>query len=830
MLVFRITSLAALIVNLLLGVLVLYTQPRRRANRVFFFSSLLFTTWLVCLVGGSFARDPDRLLLWIRLAGATSPLALVAFDVLSWAVANPLLPWRTLRRRLRIWYGLTLSAVAIALSPWHVTGVTVGASGFAEAVYGLLQGPYVAVWVLSLGTLSLRFVRDIRRSEGIERAELQFLLLAVVSVVVTGVAMAQLGPLFTGRQTLVPWTPLCVIVFDGIIAYGIATRRILSVDALLRRMTAYGLLFAYLALLYAATAAMVDRLLPAPGPGAWHPAAHVLGAFVVMLSLAPANGWMQRFTNRLFINVHSLDMADTLADAHDKLLAIRTIDALLARFAEIVGKSAGTDHVWIYLFEQDALVRYYPPPGPGGAPPRLSGDHPLVRALDGNPQPFTVDALRRRRVTPANAALTASLDRLQVQLVAPICVERRLLGVLLLGRRLSGRFYSVDDQKALSLLCGELGLAIENSRLYTEVANARVYNDILLNALGNGIVAIRTDGRITVCNREAIRILGDSPKTRVGCDRSVLPPVLSGILRQTLRSGRGVSDLDCEIPGGSDAGPIPVRVSSTLFSAHTGEVLGALAVLHDITVVRRLEDQVRRTDRLSSLGTLSAGMAHEIKNPLVSIKTFAQLLPERYGDASFRETFAPLIVREVRRIDGIVDRLLKFAAPASAKLAPTGLHQVLEDLFRLISQQLKTHHIEIVRHFEATNDVVDGDADLLSQTLLNFMLNAQQAMPDGGKIELTTRNVAADSSSAERFAQSGWIRLSIRDTGIGIAAEYLSRVFDPFFSTKSSGTGLGLSVSHGIIQEHNGTIDIESTPGEGTVVTLDLPLAGRGAG
>lgn len=817
MLVFRVASLTALIVNLALGVLVFHTQPHRRANRFFFLSTILFSIWLGCLSAGSFTSDPDLLMIWVRLSGATSLVALISLDLLSWAVSHPASPLRSDRKRFLTWLALLIPTVGLTLSPWHVVGTQLSDTGFVEAIYGPLQGVYIAIWILSLGLLSLRYVRDMRGVEGIEKAELQFLLLATVTVVGTGIGLAQIGPLFTRQQTLVPYTPLCVILFDAVIAYGIATRRILSVDLVLRRLTAWILLAAYLSLVYFGVVFVSGNVLPAGSGNAYHPGAYLLGAIVIVFSLAPANGWMQRFTNRLFVNLRAFDMAETLAMAHESLQSIRTTDALLHRFGKIVASSLGTDRVQVYLCENDGLTLYFPQPSAN--PCRLEPDHPVVRAFHAKAQTFSVDALRRRRLTPQSSMLLDALKTLDAQLAVPIRVEQRLRGALLLGRRLTGRFYNLAEQQALALLCGELGVAIENARLYTEAANARIYNDILLDALSNGVVAVRTNGRVSVMNREARRICGLAMGPGTELLITQLPRPMQKILRQVLDSGVALKDREERIEN-KDQAPIPVRISASLFQSHTGERLGALAVVQDVTDLHQLEAQVRRTDRLSSLGTLATGMAHEIKNPLVSIQTFAQLLPERFDDPAFRDTFSSLIVREVRRIDGIVERLLSFAAPSPPCLAPTHLHRMFVELLTLVDRQFENDHIRVDRHFGAQHDCIQGDSDQLSQAFLNFLLNAEQAMPDGGVLSLTTtEHYAAETGSM--------ILIAIRDTGIGIPEASLKHVFDPFFTTNPQGSGLGLSVAHGIIQEHGGSVGIESVEGKGTTVLVKLPLNGE---
>jgi signal transduction histidine kinase len=239
-----------------------------------------------------------------------------------------------------------------------------------------------------------------------------------------------------------------------------------------------------------------------------------------------------------------------------------------------------------------------------------------------------------------------------------------------------------------------------------------------------------------------------------------------------------------------------------------------------------MEEQLRRTDRLSSIGTLSAGMAHEIKNPLVTIKTFTQLLPQQHADADFRHTFFDLVGQEVNHIDTIVNRLLNFARPAKAVLKPSSLHEIIENSLRLVEQQLHQHEITLKRHLNANHHIIEADAEQLNQIFINFFLNAVHAMRKGGTLTVRTSVIRySPNTPLVNGGQTGdCIQVDILDTGCGIAPEELSKIFDPFFTTKEDGVGLGLSVAHGIIQEHNGTIDVKSEKAKGSVFHVQFPL------
>jgi PAS domain S-box-containing protein len=360
------------------------------------------------------------------------------------------------------------------------------------------------------------------------------------------------------------------------------------------------------------------------------------------------------------------------------------------------------------------------------------------------------------------------------------------------------------------------------------VQDGKIYNEILLDNLVNGVIAVNAEGCVTVFNREAQRVTGLLFEEAINRPLTCLPTPLAEPIRHIL--GHGQRMLNREIHLTHHHAEVTVRAGGTVFKSHTGKILGALLVFSDITDIKKLESQVRRADRLASIGTLSAGMAHEIKNPLVALKAFTQMLPERYNDEDFRNTFSNLVHHEVERIDTIVNQLLEFSRPSKPDLVRVALHPVIKHSLKLVSEEALKRQIKLENQFEAENDVIMADRHQLQQVLLNFLLNAMDSMAENGRLMVTTAVVEGQySPTGADVAPRPYIRLDIADTGCGIAQDALPHIFDPFFTTKSNGTGLGLTVAHGIIQEHGGMIDVESRVGQGTVFHIFFPLQTKAA-
>ncbi|HYY57286.1 MAG TPA: ATP-binding protein, partial [Pyrinomonadaceae bacterium] len=248
---------------------------------------------------------------------------------------------------------------------------------------------------------------------------------------------------------------------------------------------------------------------------------------------------------------------------------------------------------------------------------------------------------------------------------------------------------------------------------------------------------------------------------------------------------------------------------------------GALVVLEDVTGRVRLEEQLQQREKLSSIGLLAAGVAHEINTPLTGVSSYTQMLLGMLAETDPKHALLQKIRRQTDRATGIVNNLLNFSRTGSmTEFGAVNLNRVLDDTLQLLEPQLRHSQVEIVRAYDPELPPTYGNAVKLQQVFTNLLLNARDAIPDGGTITLFTASTANDS-----------IVIEVADTGIGIAPENVAKIYDPFYTTKGvgRGTGLGLAVTYGIVQEHSGHISVESAPGRGTTFRITLPTAGARA-
>jgi PAS domain S-box-containing protein len=822
-----IPTLGALFAQLAIGLAVFLANRHRLANQCFLLLSLTIAGWLASLYLAFIAKTPPAAEFAIRQASVAGALYLVALNLLRLSVRQKQQTWRDIISRSRLWLVLTFAIVVLCQTRIFlksaVLHVTIGAP---TAVYGPAGPIYGIYFAVALVALIIAYWRDLRKTTGGEHAELAFILIGAVSGVAFALLLTFILDFFSEQSRWMWFAPFRVVFLSLVIAYGIATRKILEVGIFFRRLISYGLLAGYLLALYALVWWLVVTVLKSSTANA-HSIAHGAAAVAIAFAMAPARGLSQRLAERLFIRSQQLDFRATVSKATKILGSVTTLRDLLDRFANTVAEAVGTDRVFILLPDKQGFSQQYPVVEPGSSHRlELTRDQATIAQLESDREPIVMDELHRAPPTPELQRVARQLDSLEIAVAIGIFARDHLAGVMLLGPRKSGRIYGSVEQSALQVLCGQLAVAIENAELFTEVQNAKLYNETLLENLTSGVIAVGTDERITVFNNEAGQITGLDSQEMLDHQLDELPEALREPVRKTLSTGE--SQVDRELVLRSESEGVVARASTSIFHGQDGQVLGALIVLTDTTAIKRLELQIRRSDRLASLGTLSAGMAHEIKNPLVSIKTFAQLLPERYQDSDFRETFSNLIGHEIDRIDSLVNQLLRFARPAKPHLKPMHVHEILEKSLTLVGHRLYQKEIKLTRSWDANVDTIRADSDQLEQVFLNFFINAMDAMKNGGELSVRTE-VRKDEEWASAIAQTNGetgevLRITIRDNGEGIRSEDIPHVFDPFFTTKDYGTGLGLSVVHGIIQEHGGQVEVESEPHKGTAFHILFPL------
>jgi two-component system nitrogen regulation sensor histidine kinase GlnL len=330
-------------------------------------------------------------------------------------------------------------------------------------------------------------------------------------------------------------------------------------------------------------------------------------------------------------------------------------------------------------------------------------------------------------------------------------------------------------------------------------------------------------GRVHSMNQAAEELTGLAASQAAGRPLTELfpsPAPLAALAAKTLAAGRSHADLDGTLDR-ADGVRIRLSAVASVVSDADGRSRGLVLVLRDLSRVRELEEQVRRSERLAGLGVLAAGIAHEVRNPLVGVRGAAQLLE---GEPAFPEAlreYTGVIIRQVDRLNRLVGDLLTLAEQRPLDPRPCNVHHVLEEALRLVETTPRPIRLQILRQYDPEIPAAAGDFDRLLQVFLNLVRNAMEAMPDGGDLTVRTRFERVSPQCGGRPA----IRVDIQDRGPGLPEEIRSRLFTPFFSTKDSGTGLGLAVSLRIVAEHGGAIEAVNRADGGATFRVLLPVA-----
>ncbi len=340
----------------------------------------------------------------------------------------------------------------------------------------------------------------------------------------------------------------------------------------------------------------------------------------------------------------------------------------------------------------------------------------------------------------------------------------------------------------------------------TTLANMKLYTDNVIKSIPAGLITLDAREKIVSCNIKAEEISGKTIRTMRGMDLHEAFPGLPLNCSQ-----KCMDSLDhgaqCET---ADGEKIPVKISGSSLLDHDGQIIGSVLIIRDMSQIQEMEKQLERSRRMAALGKMAAGIAHEIRNPLGTLRGFAQYFGNKAGDDKESRSYAGLMVSEVDRLDQNVSGMLQFARPREPHYVTVNADELISKTIALMENDFTSHSINF--HWECnTNITIDVDPDLILQVLLNLLKNSINASKSDGEISLTVR---LDGEN---------IIFSVKDNGSGMTEREQEKMFDPFFTTKKTGTGLGLAVSHQIVEQHNGRFEVSTDPAEGTEICIILP-------
>ena len=350
---------------------------------------------------------------------------------------------------------------------------------------------------------------------------------------------------------------------------------------------------------------------------------------------------------------------------------------------------------------------------------------------------------------------------------------------------------------------------------------------LVLDNVDRAVIALAADGRVALFNPAAEAYFDLAARHALGHHYEELfagHAALLYLVRTALNDGRSITDDESVILQRPKAAPLPVSVYAAPIFSRQGRQDGAVLIIRDLSRVRELEETLRRADRQAMLATLSAGLAHEIKNPLGGIKGAAQLLAMELPAESPLREYTRVMIKETERVNGIIEELMDLGKPRPANMGEVDLARILGDILLLQREAGREQQIDLVLSIDPSIPPVHGDEQLLTRLFLNLIKNAREAITGGGRVEIETKISAEYHMMAPGSRPSPLVVVKIRDTGCGIPAEELERIFTPYYTTKSGGSGLGLAICQKIVEDHRGFLKMSSVPGTGTEVTVWLPL------
>ena len=413
---------------------------------------------------------------------------------------------------------------------------------------------------------------------------------------------------------------------------------------------------------------------------------------------------------------------------------------------------------------------------------------------------------------PDHLLMTRELDMLQAYLCLPLSVRGDLVAIISMGKKTTGDKFTHEDIRLLATMANYAAVSIYNSFLYQEVSFQRNYHRMIMANIPTGVITVDNEGKITTINRVGRNVLGLGEAEIIGEDIQRAGSIIADIMLRTLKAEKIYNRHEAALPGKN----VTLGVSTSLLRDENEEVVGGAMVFTDLSTVKGLEEKIRKLEKEDLWRKFAEGMAHEVRNPLVSIRTFTQLFQDRYKDEEFRKGFHQIMGRDVEKLTELIDKVEKYAEPLSLNLQPEDLNFIIDEVLAQFEGAFTGQNIAVKRDYSSNISRMAVDRDQLAEAFSHIVDNGIQAMPEKGNLTVSTK--------IERKRPEEVV-VEFSDSGIGISPENIEKLFSPFFSGRPKGLGLGLPIAQKIIEFHAGKIQVDSTPGKGTSVKIFLPLS-----
>ena len=807
------------LVYLLIGLYVLFrrwTAPRATHFYIFCLTSFILYTF----IGVGRLSVFDWIISWGNvLAAALQPALLLHFSLTF--------PEEKAAQRKQRWMvGLAYfpSTLLIAL---NLAAIWLWPA--SEAFYHSMNQAWLIYLACFYVLASVVFFLNYRRANNpLMRQQLKWLTRGTLIAVVP-FTLFYVVPYLAGASTdnaINHTAVLCLVLLPLTFSYAIVRYRLMDVDLIFKRGVTYTLATAALVGLYFGAVAIGSEVVHTrlPAAGGWGLAAAIT---IFALLFDPMKRAIQDRVDRVF-DRKRYDYRETLIEFARDLNSQTNLQTLLDAILDRLPRTLLVARIAVFLAAENSPTDFSLAAAQG-IPPSLRSqtatlDLSFLQFDPGNEAThiFLENPQNAPHLTPTQQRTVRQLD---LNYYLPCLVQRRPLAVLGLGRTTGGDFLSSEDVELLETLASYIGIAIQNAQLYasleqkiSEYEQLKDFNENIVESINIGILAVDLEDRIDGWNAqmESMYAVPRAEALRQPLSSLFPPDFIAEYAR--VKNDPGVHTLYKFrlVTRSGDVRTANITLAPLLDKDQAA--VGRIILMDDITERVQLEAQLMQADKLSSIGLLAAGVAHEVNTPLAVISSYTQMLSKQVRDDERLSQMLHKITQQTFRASEIVNGLLNFSRTSGTEFAPLNMNTVLQETLTLLEHQFRTAGIRIQLDLDASLPEILGHTGKLQQVFLNLFLNAKDAMTNGGVLHISTE-------------ANGHVSVVISDSGSGIAQENLRRIYDPFFTTKSAvregqrrGTGLGLAVSYGIIQEHAGKIHVESELGHGTTFHLEFPV------
>ena len=794
------------VLNVSLGLYVYRRNPSEPSHRAFAVMATMIGVWTLGIGGAHYSPFANTFALRIAFAAAS----LIPIGVLSF-VENTPTPTHFANRWKRFFIPIAVLLCIASFSPLIVVSVTSGVNS-SVTKYGPLHPIFASFVVVSfIYSVYILFMKH-HGSTGLTRVHTRHLIFAFAIPCALATLTNLAAPLFLKTSSLSKYGPFFTLPLLALIGHSIIRHRLLNVRVVVRKSVVYLASFCCAGIVLIALLSLSNAVIHED-----HgiPLRETILCFAVAICFTPFKEKIRLAFDR-YLYREPYDYQRTVREASQSLRTTINLITILDHVVTIVDRTLKPESLAVYLLEEDGGAFHIAKSLPGVTfPEALEVSSALIASVVNSSQITFRDEVLSVE-SPVRDLLALEFDRLNADVIVPLIEESDVIALLCLGQKRSGDPYFSDDADLLATLANQSSVAIRNAQTHQRVVQLNEELQTILSTIESGVVAVGAKARVTLFNRTAERLIGVPASSAKGQRVEDLPPALARCLGGTLADGEPRSQVEFSLP--DPAGQlVPLVCSTSALVTPSGQLVGAVAAVNDISHLKELEHEKRRAERLASIDAIASGLVHEIRNPLVAVKTFSQLLPTKYNDPEFRETFSRTAGREIRRIDNLLTRFRTLVSASSQPIESVDITDPIRHTLDLLRPQFDEHQIRVRQVWDGTPRPILGNTSQLEQLFLNLCLNAMEAMGAGGELTLRVADLSDGGGTT--------LLVEVSDTGTGIPEELLAKIFDPFVSTKARGSGLGLAICRGVADAHRARLRARNnSERSGSTFTIEFPV------